>query len=445
MDSPPDGDCSRTVHPDHLQLLRMLDGSPLRLPHDLAWALSCGGTLLDGVSVFMLGIAIPLLTRDLSLDPRQVALLGAALVGGAVAGSSLGGRLADRLGRKTVFLLDMAVLTLAAGIGALAWSPPVLIGTQFAVGIGVGMDFPVSASYVAECMPQHARGRMMVATIAAQSVGLLLAAALAVGMLRLGGSTSAWRLFFASEAALAALYLLARLDLPESPRWLMGRGRNREAVRALERLVPGDRQALDAMATRLEDRIHHVARVPRQKRPMGLAVLFGRAYRRRTLLSTLPWFLMDIATYGIGLFTPVLLSALHAGTTAAAPGSGLEALAAGTGEVDVFLLLGFLVGIWAIARFGRIRMQLAGFAGMALGMAMLFASTLLPGGPAHRVALVAAGFVLFNLSMNMGPNSTTYTSCRRNSSRPRSARRPPVWPPPAPRSVPRWACSCCPS
>lgn len=401
------GDQAPKVHPDHLQLLRMLDEAPLRLPHYLAWVLSCGGTLLDGVSLFMLGLAIPLLRRDMALDAGQIALLAAALVGGAIAGSTLGGHLADRLGRKAVFLLDMGLLTLAAGLGALAWSPPLLIGTQFAVGLSVGMDFPVSASYMAECMPQRARGRMMVATIAAQSVGLLLAAALAVGVLHLGGEEPAWRLFFTIEAGLAVLYLLARLDLPESPRWLMSHGRNREAVRALERLAPADRGVLDAMATRLGSRIHHVARVPRGERPMGLGVLFGRAYRRRALLSTLPWFLMDIATYGVGLFTPVLLAALRS-RDAAAPGSGLEALAARTGEVDVFLLLGFVLGIWAIARFGRIRMQLTGFAGMSLGMGMLFASTVLPGAAPRHLVLVLMGFVLFNLSMNMGPNSTTY-------------------------------------
>ncbi|MDA8154229.1 MAG: MFS transporter, partial [Acidithiobacillus sp.] len=76
--------------------------------------------------------------------------------------------------------------------------------------------------------------------------------------------------------------------------------------------------------------------------------------------------------------------------------------------IDLFLLLGFLLGIWAVVRFGRIRMQLIGFGGMALGMAILLVSTLLPGGPQVQVVLVFIGFILFNLFMNMGPNSTTY-------------------------------------
>lgn len=397
-----------TVHPDHATLIGLLDDAPLNLSHYLAWGLSAGGTLLDGLSVFMLGIAIPLLVRDMSLTPAQTGLLGAALVAGAVIGASLGGRLADRLGRKAVFLLDMGLLTLAAVIGALVWTPWLLVVTQLAAGIAIGMDFPVSSSYVAECMPHRERSHMMVATIACQSAGMLLAAVVALGLLHLSGSPQAWRLFFASEAVLAALFLVARLHLPESPRWLMGQGRNREAVHALENLVPEDQQKLETLATRLGDEVHHVSKLSRQAQPPGFGILFHPAYRRRTLLSTLPWLLMDVATYGVGLFTAVLLGALHFGASAADPLARAEALAGGSGLIDISLLAGFLIGLWAVGRFGRIRMQLAGFAGMAAGMLVLLSSTLLDGGAAHHVALVFAGFVAFNLSMNMGPNSTTY-------------------------------------
>lgn len=396
------------VNPDHQQLIDLLDEAPLRLPHYLTWALSSGGTLLDGLSVFMLGIAIPLLAHDMAFTTTQIGLLAAALVAGAIIGASWGGRLADRIGRKSVFLIDMGLLALFAALGALSWDPRLLIASQFLVGVGIGMDFPVSSSYVAECMPQRKRGRMMVATIASQSVGMLLAAFIAMGLLHLNGKPDTWRLFLASEAVLAALFLIARLYLPESPRWLMSQGRNREAVHALERLVPEDRQMLETLATRLGSTVHHVTKIPEQARRMGLAVLFHPAYRRRTLLSTLPWFLMDIATYGVGLFTAVLLGALHFGGQSQNLTAHAEALTSGSGMIDTSLLLGFMLGLWAVARFGRIRMQLIGFAGMTVGMLLLMTSTLLPGGAGQHLLLVFAGFIAFNLFMNMGPNSTTY-------------------------------------
>ncbi len=396
------------AHPDHAELIRMLDEAPLRLPHVLAWTLSSGGTLIDGLSVFMLGIAIPVLTRDMALDALETGLLGAALVAGAALGASFGGRLADRVGRKGVFLLDMVLLALAALLSALSWNAWMLIAMQLLVGAGIGMDFPVGSSYVAECMPHRWRNRMMVATIASQSVGMLFAATIALGLLHLSAAPDIWRLFFGTEAILALFFIAMRLQLPESPRWLMGEGRNREAVQALERIVPEDRRHLESLATRLGDRIHHVSKLPRQAQKPGFAQLFHRTYRRRTLLSTLPWLLMDIATYGVGLFTAVLLGALHFGTTGGSPVGQTEALAAGSGAIDLFLLLGFVLGFWAVARFGRIRMQLFGFAGMIAGMLVLTASTLMAGGAASHVLVVFAGFALFNLAMNMGPNSTTY-------------------------------------
>ncbi|MDY0146874.1 MAG: MFS transporter, partial [Halothiobacillus sp.] len=152
----------------------------------------------------------------------------------------------------------------------------------------------------------------------------------------------------------------------------------------------------------------HLTKIPEQAHRMGLAVLFHPAYRRRTLLSTLPWFLMDIATYGVGLFTAVLLGALHFGGQSQNLTAHAEALTSGSGMIDTSLLLGFMLGLWAVARFGRIRMQLIGFAGMTVGMLLLMTSTLLPGGAGQHLLLVFAGFIAFNLFMNMGPNSTTY-------------------------------------
>jgi putative MFS transporter len=76
----------------------------------------------------------------------------------------------------------------------------------------------------------------------------------------------------------------------------------------------------------------------------------------------------------------------------------------------LFLLFGFLVGIWAVPRFGRIRMQVIGFAGMTFGMSLLMIAVRLSNSPAGgHISLVFAGFILFNLFMNAGPNSTTFT------------------------------------
>jgi nitrate/nitrite transporter NarK len=74
----------------------------------------------------------------------------------------------------------------------------------------------------------------------------------------------------------------------------------------------------------------------------------------------------------------------------------------------LFLLFGFLLGIWAVPRFGRIRMQAIGFASMACGMLLLMAAARLSNSSLH-IPLVFTGFIVFNLLMNAGPNATTFT------------------------------------
>ena len=142
---------------------------------------------------------------------------------------------------------------------------------------------------------------------------------------------------------------------------------------------------------------------------LDAVTIFSPSLRPRTLLVSGPWFLMDIATYGVGLFTPVILGAVHLTSTAAGSVAGDLADAGGTAAIDLFLLFGFLAGLYVVPRFGRIRMQVVGFAGMTLGMLMLLIASTSEGGAATHVPLVFAGFILFNLAMNAGPNATTFT------------------------------------
>src|SRR5205809_7983622 len=140
---------------------------------------------------------------------------------------------------------------------------------------------------------------MMVATIACQSVGMLLAAAITLLLLRNADSTQNWRLFLATEGAIAALFFLLRLFEPDSPHWLMIRGRFAEAAQAFIRIMPEQREAVLQIIPQSRENQSLVNSVA-QAKPPGIAILFSRAYRARTVLVAVPWFLMDIATYGVG-------------------------------------------------------------------------------------------------------------------------------------------------
>ena len=384
------------------RLTLLLDQSPLKGIQRWLWVLSTGGTLLDGFVLFALGVAMPLLIPVFHMTPDIVGLIGSALVMGAVLGAGIGGRLADHLGRKRLMVADMMIIAIGAATSALANGPPMLFIGQLIVGVGVGIDFPVSSSYISEISPKRDRDRMMVATIACQSIGMLLAAAITLVLLS-RGSAQSWRLFLWSEGLVALLFFVLRFSAPDSPHWLMSRGRFTEAAQAFIRIIPEQR---DAVLQITGDHEKLGASIPQVK--AGMATLFSPRYRARMALVTIPWFLMDIATYGVGLFTPVILGSIEiSGRTRGLVAHDL-ALAEGSGIIDLFLLFGFLLGIWSVPRFGRIRMQAIGFAGMAAGMLMLMAAVGLTNSGLH-IPLVFTGFIVFNLLMNAGPNSTTFT------------------------------------
>ncbi len=205
------------------QLTLLLDGSPLKGIQRWLWVLSTGGTLLDGFAIFVLGVAIPLMIAEFRFQSDVVGLIGASLVLGAVFGAGFGGLMADHLGRKPLMLADMIIIFGGAATSALAKGPAMLFIGQLLVGVGIGIDFPVSSSYVSEVLPKRSRARLMVATIACQALGMLLAAAITLVLLKTVDSMQNWRIFLASEGVIAFLFFLLRLSAPDSPNWLMSR------------------------------------------------------------------------------------------------------------------------------------------------------------------------------------------------------------------------------
>jgi len=399
-----------TASPSHADsLFSALDEAPMTWRHYAYWLAASGGAFLDGFSVSGLGVALPLLKRDFPISPLFVGLIGSALVLGAVAGSALGGIGADRFGRKRTFIADMAIIALACFIGAAATNPRLILLSQFLLGVGVGIDFPTSGAYVSELMPRKTRNRMTVATISLQSVGMAAAALAGLAILKLRPSTEDWRLLFGASGAIALLFLLARIWAPESVRWLVTEGRIGEATALLKTLSKefGEKPigvAAESVAVAASRRDPSA-----DAQDVGYSTLFSAAYRARTMLVSLPWMLMDVATYGVGLFTPIILGAMHLSGAEAGPIAADFADAEGSAAVDAFLVIGFVASLWAVPRYGRITMQVAGFSGMALGMLLLLFAAMTDNGAKEHLAFVIGGFVLFNFAMNAGPNATTFT------------------------------------
>ena len=199
----------------------------------------------------------------------------------------------------------------------------------------------------------------------------------------------------------ALIIIALRRSVPESPRWLAQNGHEAEAIAVTESLTHVPVKVTD------KDREH------REESGEGIRALyqpalFKKDMRRRTAFTSVPWFLMDIATYGVGIFTPTLLAALAlAGPDATFLADDI-ASTEGTAVLDIFLVLGFVAAILTVERLGRVRLQTVGFAVMTVALVVLGTASALPGGGDSHLWLVFLGFALFNFFMNAGPNATTY-------------------------------------
>ncbi|MGH9069622.1 MAG: MFS transporter [Acidimicrobiales bacterium] len=319
--------------------------------------LAAGGLFISGFNNFIVAVALLQLRTEFRLSPGASGEVAAAALAGMLVGSISLGRVADAMGRRLALVLDLALVAAFAILSALVSSPGELVGARVLLGIGVGAGYPIGAAYVADVSPDHSRGRLMVAAFSGWGFGALAAALAGWAILALDTGSQGWRLMLLLGAVPALLLLLwvAISSLPESPRWANSR--------SLDRLPA--------------------------------SCLLAPAYRRLTVAACVPWFLMDVSVYGIGLFTPVLLLGL-----------GLRApdeVALGTGLLALVTLAGMTLAALVIDHLGRRLLQIAGFVGMA-------ASLVLVGivGTHPSVLLLLAVFAGFQLSANLGPNTTTW-------------------------------------
>jgi MFS family permease len=314
-------------------------------------------TFLSGYNNFILGIALLQLHSVLHLTAAESGIVLAATSVGMLLGSLVLGRLADLIGRKRASIIDLAVVALAAIASAASVSAAQLVFWRLVLGVGLGGGYPISSSYVADIGPAATRGARLTLASSGWGVGVLASGFVGWLLLSAPAASLGWRTMLATGAipAVIALIALALWRVPEAPAWV-------------------EAQSLQ---------------------PLPLRTLFTRENWPRTLVMIVPWFLVDIPVYGVGLLTPTLLGQLHVG--------GLHAVILGYIVVAGFTLVGCLIPYLLIDPLGRRPLQIGGFVGTAVLMAWLA----LDGVTASWLWSLAV-FVAIQLFINAGPNTTTW-------------------------------------
>jgi len=196
--------------------------------------------VLDGLEVTLVGSLGPAIhnSPSLRLTETQVGLTASAYLVGAVGGALLFGWLTDRLGRKRLFLVTVAVYLLATMATGLSWDVWSFAFFRMLTGAGIGGEYAAVNSAIQELIPARRRGTTDLAINGTFWGGAALGAAAALVMLdpAIIDPELGWRLSFLVGGALSAVVLVLRRWIPESPRWLMTHGRPDEAERIVEEI-----------------------------------------------------------------------------------------------------------------------------------------------------------------------------------------------------------------
>ncbi len=191
--------------------------------------------MLDGLQVTLAGSLAGILEdkKALGLTDPQVAAGATTYLAGAVIGAILFGYLTDRLGRRKLFLVTLATYSLATAATALSWNFTSFALFRFVTGLGIGGEYAAINSAVDELIPGKVRGTVDLVVNATFWLGAILGSVASMVLLKgnFMGPNVGWRAAFGVGAALGLGVLVLRLGVPESPRWLMLRGKEEDADR----------------------------------------------------------------------------------------------------------------------------------------------------------------------------------------------------------------------
>lgn len=384
--------------------------TPMTVVQWRIWMLATAGKFFEGWVIFMTGVALPLIVLEFGLSAAEKGAVGAAPLFGILVGATALGSLADRFGRKAMFIIEMIIFTVFLVLVATSSSFIWLVIFLFGLGLALGCDYPTAHMVISESIPSNYRGRLVLGAFAFQAVGALVGTMIGFFILKTIPDITDWRWMYASAVVPAFLVVIGRFFIPQSGHWLVSQGRIPEAEHAVGALL----QRLPKYPKQIHLRDPHASADGKHShKSHGYADLFlKKKNRRATILASVPWFLQDLGTYGIGIFTPTILAATI-GMSGGGDARNLSEVihdgmlaAKGAAMIDVLLIVGIVAAIFLADRVGRIRLQVFGFIGCALGLLIAAISVHFSG--TVQIMFIFAGFMIFNFMTNLGPNAMTY-------------------------------------
>jgi sugar porter (SP) family MFS transporter len=343
--------------------------------------------MLFGYDTGVISGAILFITPDLGLTPFLEGLVVASLLLGAAAGAGSAGPLSDRLGRRNLILIAAVIFSIGAIGAGLAPGVPTLVLFRVVLGIAVGAAALIVPLYLSEIAPTEIRGAISSLNQLMITVGILLAFIVNA----LLANSEAWRWMLGLAVIPSVVLFIGMYFMPETPRWLVSRGREDEARDVLMR----SRSEQEA-----ENEIREIKEVEREEEG-GLQELLAPWVRPALIVAIgLAVFQQIIGINTIIYYAPTTLKNVGYGDAAAIYANLI------IGAINVLMTL---VAIRFIDRVGRKPLLLGGLVGMIVSLTVLGLSTLLlsePSSPTDTVAIITllclAGFII-SFAATWGP------------------------------------------
>jgi MFS family permease len=353
------------------------------------------GFFTDAYDLFIIGVATTLLAPQWHLSSSQTGLVNSITLISAFVGAFIFGRIADVLGRKRVYGLEAALMVVGAVASAFAPNLAFLLVCRFVLGVGVGGDYPMSATLMTEYSNRRNRGRLVGLVFSMQALGTVAGYVAGLALLSAHVPTGdTWRILLGLGALPAASVLWMRRRMPESPRYQQAvLGQAGRAAKSIEQYSDGVVQVGTATAA------------PTDGNPRGAMRLTTFLSNPRYLLLLLgtagTWFVFDYAYYGNSVSAPLIVKSVLG-----KHGAGVltEALALQLIVFTVAAVPGYYLAVHFMDRIGHRRLQWIGFLGMGTAFLLI--------GVIPNITTVIGPFLLlFGVSYffaEFGPNTTTF-------------------------------------
>jgi len=218
-----------------IDVQKMVDEAPFTRFHWMVVVWCALAIVFDGYDLAVIGVALPSIMKDMGVDATQAGFMASSALFGMMFGNVLFGTLSDRLGRRFVLCLCIAVFSLFTAAAGFAKDPWTFSIARFTAGLGIGGVMPNVIAQMTDYAPRRMRSTLITLTFSGYSVGGMLAAILGKGLIESYG----WQTVFIAAAAPIVLLPLIWVQMPESLGYLLKPGRDSQLQRVLARLSPG--------------------------------------------------------------------------------------------------------------------------------------------------------------------------------------------------------------